>query len=315
MHPSNNNSNSNGNNVNNNGNRPSSNTGVTSIEHDNFYSLSVPTTEDAVIEMIKQDSEKEKEGCPQEIVEIENRIVSNYEITAVNLCELDLSFALEVEKIVEYIYNEFPTARGYLSHISLGNLDSSFGSTIAFFQWYTRFTMSTQDSNIGYKSRIILNSAYYLNLNKFKAAVTNSSNSGHFPENATIYSPLVHEFAHYLSFIATNNYYGTNPRIIHNPNDYYADYYSAMVDFSNGSHSKRMVEEAYNNYKTKTGSSLTLDQFRATISKYAMAKDETGNYIWDETVAESFHDVYLNGDNAADASKEVVAVLRKYVEM
>ena len=65
----------------------------------------------------------------------------------------------------------------------------------------------------------------------------------------------------------------------------------------------------------KTGTRWTLDEFRASISQYAVAKDNTGNYIWDETIAESLHDVYLNGDNAAPASKEVVAVLRKYVEM
>ena len=71
------------------------------------------------------------------------------------------------------------------------------------------------------------------------------------------------------------------------------------------------IEEAYNNYKMKTGTRWTLDEFRASISQYAVAKDNTGNYIWDETIAESFHDVYLNGDKAAPASKYVVAVLKE----
>lgn len=296
-------------------NKPSNKLGVTSVNHDNKYTLNVATTEQSVLDMVVKDSEKEKEGCPKEIIEIENRIINNYEIPAVNLCELDLEVALELENVVKYIYNDFPAARGYLTHLSLGNLDSSQASTIAFFQWVFMFTESTIDSHIGYKSRIILNSSYYLDLNKFKAAVTHSSNSGHFPKNATIYSPLVHEFAHYLSFIATNNYYRANPRIILKETDFYESYYSALLDFSEGTHSKRMIEEAYNNYKMKTGTRWTLDEFRASISQYAVAKDNTGNYIWDETIAESLHDVYLNGDNAAPASKEVVAVLRKYVEM
>ena len=55
---------------------------------------------------------------------------------------------------------------------------------------------------------------------------------------------------------------------------------------------------------------MTMDEWRGTISKYALAKDNSGNYIYDETIAESFHDVYLNGDNAKDASKYVIKVLK-----
>ena len=59
---------------------------------------------------------------------------------------------------------------------------------------------------------------------------------------------------------------------------------------------------------------MTLDEWRGTISKYALAKNNRGEYIYDETVAESFHDVYLNKNNASDASKYVVAVLKKRLE-
>lgn len=295
-------------------NSTSNKLGVTSVEHDNTYTINVATTEQNIIDVIKQDSLQEKEGCPEQIIAIENRIINNYEIDAVNLCELDLDFALELEQVIKYIYDEYPTARGYLSHISLGNMEKG-STTIAFFQWIFPFTESTIDGNLGYKSRIILNSSYYLNLNKFKSDVKRNSNAGHFPKNATVYSPLAHEFAHYLSFVATNHYHGVEPQMILTNNYVYEKYYLAILDFNDGTHSKRMIEEAYNNYKMKTGTTLSFDEFRATISQYAMAKDSSGQYIWDETIAEAFHDVYLNGDNAADASKEIVAVLRKYVEM
>ena len=72
-----------------------------------------------------------------------------------------------------------------------------------------------------------------------------------------------------------------------------------------------MITEAYNNFKKEVGTTLNLDDWRATISSYAVAKDNSGNYIYDETVAEAFHDIYLNGDNAAQASKYVVAVLKE----
>ena len=74
-----------------------------------------------------------------------------------------------------------------------------------------------------------------------------------------------------------------------------------------------MIKEAHENFKKDTGSNIDLDVWRETISSYAVAKDNSGNYIYDETIAESFHDVYLNGETAADASKYVVAVLKKYL--
>lgn len=287
--------------------------GETSYDYETVYTLSSATTEEAVAQTIVSDSEMQKEGCPKKIIEIENRIVNNYEIDAANLCELDIDFALEIEKIIKFIYEDFPNARDYLSQISLGNITG--GSTIAFFQPVNYFTYSDQDSLIGYRTRIVLNSEYYLNLNKFKSSIKYSSASGHFPPNATIYSPLVHEFAHYLSFIAVNNYYNAVPQMIFDITKQDAPYIRAIYDFNSMEHSKRMIEEAYNNYKSKTGATISFDEFRSSISGYAMAKDNMGEYIYDETIAEAFHDVYLNGDNAKPASKEIVAVLKKYVEM
>lgn len=287
--------------------------GVTSINYDNIYYINIPTTEEVVLNQVREDSLKQKENCSQDIIDIENRIIANYQIEAVNLCELNTDFALEVEKAIKYIYDEYPTARGYLTHISLGNVPES--GTIAFFQWYAPITLSYVDGLTGYRSRIILNSNYYLNESKFESSVEYSTAMGHFPKNATKYSALIHEFGHYLSFIATNNYYSSKPQIIYSQSNSTSPYFLAILDFAEGSHSKRMIEEAYQNYKAKTNTSYSFDEFRATISGYAMATDENGEYIYDEPVAEAFHDVYLNGNNAADASKEIVSVLEKYLEM
>ena len=89
----------------------------------------------------------------------------------------------------------------------------------------------------------------------------------------------------------------------------YSDVYKLMVSFSKGDYSKALITEAYNNYKSKTNTTMTFDEFRGSISGYAMAKDDSGNYIYDETIAEAFHDCYLNGNNAAPASLEIVKVL------
>ena len=58
---------------------------------------------------------------------------------------------------------------------------------------------------------------------------------------------------------------------------------------------------------------MSFDEFRGSISKYAVAKDGEGNYIYDETIAEAFHDCYLNGDDAQLASKLIVSVLLSYL--
>ena len=84
-------------------------------------------------------------------------------------------------------------------------------------------------------------------------------------------------------------------------------------DFNDGDFSKKLLEEAYAEYKKNYGSSMSFDQFRASISSYAVAKDERGDYIYDETIAEAFHDWYLNGNNAKPASIMIMSVLQRYL--
>ena len=91
-------------------------------------------------------------------------------------------------------------------------------------------------------------------------------------------------------------------------------FYDVYSDFDDGKYSLAMITEAYNNYKNEVGTTLDIDAWRGQISDYAVAKDNNGNYIYDETIAEAFHDVYLNGDNANIVSKYVVNVLKSKLE-
>ena len=84
-----------------------------------------------------------------------------------------------------------------------------------------------------------------------------------------------------------------------------------VTSFSDGSYSLDMLKTAYENYKKDTKKTLSFDEFRGSISRYALAKDNNGEYIYDETIAEAFHDTYLNGDNAKDASKYIIRVLKE----
>ena len=160
---------------------------------------------------------------------------------------------------------------------------------------------------------MFLNTSYFLNKDRLEGASKSGSAAGHFPKNATIYSPLAHELGHYLSFLSMMKYYDIESILLIDGSNV-DEFYELYDDFAKGDHSLDMIKEAYENYKKDTNTTMTMDEWRGTISKYALAKDNKGNYIYDETIAESFHDVYLNGDNAADASKYVVAVLKERLE-
>lgn len=286
----------------------------TSVIYDNsYYGVDINTKEDA-IQLIEKDSTTQKKSCPKEMKIIEDRIIKNYGIYAVNLCELDLDFAKEIEKVIDKIYNEYPEARGYITNLTLVN-GTMKDSYIAAFMPYFPFAQS--NTNNGYpqvnKTQIILNTRYFLNEKNLESSVKNSSSQGWFPKNATKSSPVAHEFGHYLSFIAMMNYYKSKSILIQDENNY-KTIVEIMTDFSVGTFSLKMITEAYNNYKNDHKDYKgTFDEFRGSISQYALAKDNNGEYIYDETIAEAFHDCYLNGDNAVDASKYVEKVLKSYV--
>lgn len=286
----------------------------TVIITDNKYEgVKVSTTSDAYA-LISKDSVEQKSTCPSEIVEIENEIISKYGITAVNLCEMDLDFAKEISNVFKKIYEEYPSVRGYLTNVSLINASLSEGYIAAFmpiFPFATSNTTSTYPWVI--KTQVLLNTTYFLNPTRLEASVNDGSNSGHFPPNATIYSPVAHELGHYLSFLAMMKHHESNSILMIDDNNI-ETFYSIYSDFASGDYSLEMIEEAYNNYKKDYETTLDIDTWRGQISNYAVAKDNNGKYIYDETIAEAFHDVYLNEDNANIVSKYVVNVLKSKLE-
>lgn len=282
----------------------------TIIVYDNTYSGVEISNDTDAFDLIIEDSVSQKNNCPTEIKAIEDEIISKYGITAVNLCEMDVEFAREIGNVFKKIYDEYPSVRGYITNLTLVNGTISNNYIAAFMPV---FSFATSDSPSTYpwviKTQILLNTTYFLNPDRLESAVNDSSNSGHFPKNATIYSPVAHELGHYLSFLAMMKNYDLESILLVDSNNI-EKFYEVYDTFVSGEYSLTMIEEAYENYKNDTNITMSLDEWRATISDYALAKDNSGEYIYDETIAESFHDVYLNGNNAADASKYVVAVLK-----
>lgn len=290
----------------------SSSTNQTVIVYDNYYEgVSISTRDDAMA-LIEKDSVSQKNKCPKDIVKIEKEFINKYKIDAVNLCEMDVDFARELETVFEKIYKEYPGARGYITNLTLWNTDFNNRGVIAAFM--PVFHFATSNTTTGYpwviKTHVFLSSRYFLQKDVLKNVTKASSESGHFPPNSDIYSPLAHELGHYLSFLAMMKHYEIDSILLID-GDSFSILQKLVTSFSDGSYSLDMLKTAYENYKKDTKKALSFDEFRGSISGYALAKDNNGEYIYDETIAEAFHDTYLNGDRAKDASKYIVKVLKE----
>ncbi len=285
----------------------------TVIVTDNVYSNVKITNDSDAYGLIMEDSTSQKSTTSAEMKKIEDEIIS-YGIVAANLCELDIQFAREIANVVKMVYTEYPSVRNYLTNLTLENCSMNESYIAAFypvFNFASSNTVSTYPWVI--KTQIKLNTSYFLNIPRIEAAVKDSSSAGHFPPNANRYSSVAHEFGHYLSFMALLKNRNTSSILLVDESNI-DNFYDVYDTFQDDSFSHEMIKEAYDNYQRDVGTTLEFDEWRATISQYAVAKDNSGNYIYDETIAEGFHDVYLNKENAKDASKYVVSVLKSKLE-
>lgn len=288
--------------------------GETSVIYDNQYlGQTILKSTDEVKFFVGLDKDNNKRNCTEEIKMIEANIEANYGILAVNFCELDIEFARELENVAAYIYNTYPTARGKLTNITIANVDKNATYMAAFMPIFTFVTSNTSSQYpLGIKTQIILNAKYFLNASKIESSVSYGAKSGYFPPNATRSSAVAHEFGHYLSYVAMMNYYkADNLTFVRADNA--ALLMDVYNDFGSGDFSNKLVKAAYKKYTDNYGGTLDYTGFRESISKYAVAKNGNGAYIYDETIAEAFHDCYLNGDNAVLASKLIVEELMSYL--
>ena len=283
---------------------------TTSIVYDNQYlKQTIFNTIDDVYALIDYDSNSQKKNCPANTKVVEENIIKSYNIRAVNLCEMNEAFAKELAEVARWYYNRYPNARGYMTNLTLANVDQGVTYMAAFMPLFTLGTSNTSSNYpVAYKTQIILNAKYFIDYTRIENSVANGRNTGYFPPNATRSSAVAHEFGHYVSYVAMLNYYNTENFTLTKQNRSEL-IYKVYSDFNNGDFSYKVLQDAYSYYH----GSYTFDEFRASISKYAVAKNKNGGYVYDETIAEAYHDVYVNGDNAKEASKLIIQALEKYL--
>lgn len=289
--------------------------GQTAVVSDNIYKDATLNDRSDAVNLIVSDSDLQKEKCSdEEIKKIERRLEVKHKIIAVNLCEMDVDFALELEKTIDKVFNDFPTIKGYLTNVTLTNPDENTNYIAAFTATQLFATSNTIDTYPhAYKMVMNLNTMYFLDPTYLEDTVRESSLSGYFPKGASRSSVVAHEFGHYVSFVSLLRSTFLDDTLLLTK-DNYQRYLDLVNSWNRGDFSKKIITEAYNNYK-KANPKVNISEyeFRASISTYAVATDVEGNYIYDETIAEAFHDNYLNGDNAKPASREIIKVLKKYM--
>ena len=270
------------------------------------------------IEYIKKDSQNQKEKCTNESVKkVEQEIEEKYGIVAVNFCELDYKFANEIKNMIAVVHKEFPMVSTELTNLTLQNMKDENGydldNILASFKSASLFAKSTTLTGYPqiYKMSILLNAKSFLDPS-LGEKVRILSGSGHFSSGATRSSIVAHEFGHYLSFLAQLHNSDLKELLLITRRNFRA--YSKLINASDeGVFSKKILDEAYNNATKKGYSYSDLFEFRSSISSYAASSDMEGMPLYDETIAEAFHDYYLNRDNANPASLEIMKVLKKYL--
>ena len=286
---------------------------VTKIDHKVKYSMQEIKNETDAIDLIKDESLKQEEKCNGNNKRIEEEIMDITGIYGVNFCELDEETASGLTDTLRLLYQDYPILKDYVTNLTLVN-DGGRQSYIAAFSPSFTFATSNSDDRFPFviKIQVFLNSSYFLDLQYFKKTVMNARDTNYFPKDTDRYSLIAHEFGHVLTYIlAIKHYQGLNTLVLEF--NAFKNYSTILKEYSSSTFSYLIIKEALDNYKEKEGA-ISEKDFLKSISGYATSIDDNGEFMYNESVAEAFHDYYLHKDNAAKASLYVMAVLNKYIE-
>lgn len=283
---------------------------ITAIDHLVQYNANPKTIADAENELKAYGEEQRKKYDNPTIKVIEKRIENESGIFAVNLGEMDEETALDIEKAVKYMFERYPQLKGNLTNITLANLDSFTSGHIAITQ-NREFIINGEITVTPYvlKHEIVLAAAYFLRRDILLKTCEDGVAKGHWPKGMNVSAIIVHELGHQvLNVYAMKNFGFEHPYYITDDNE---DAFSQYVTDSlkvNQTVSKSVVDNAYEDWLSKN-QGKSYEDFCLEISGYATGVQDDGGISYPETVAEALTDIYLNGDNASEASKCIEKVL------
>ncbi len=277
----------------------------TVIEYDKQYNRTVSSAEEAK-ELIRSYGETQRALYDNpKVKEIELQMEQDYGIFAVNLGEMDIETALDVEQAFSYMYETYPVLQGSLTNLTLGNFSKEKGSYVA--KTHCReFVMNgdffTRPTVVKYE--IMLGAAKFRNRENLLKICENGVREGHWPEGMNISALVVHELGHHLQNVIAMKCFGLdNAYYITEENETAFSAYLTDNLKDNQSLAKEMDAAAYEIWRVQYGHTGTQEEFRGSISGYAKGIQADGGISYSETFAEAITDVYLHGDSACDASK------------
>lgn len=283
------------------------------IKTNNTYKDQVVSSYDDAIELIKKDLDSQGWKCSHEIetFQYQNEVESVGGIPVVSFCDVSDVEAQKLTEVIKKMYSLFPNMSGALTNISVTNATTN-SEYIARFQPMFQFVNANNNIN-SYnkvnKTQILLNSYYFLNDDIMSNPVSSIVGEDWYVKDATWESTIAHELGHYISFTAFLKQNGiSNITYVTAENE--SKINDVMNRFDSGEFSMAILNQALNNYNNKYNTSLDVNSFALTISKYAGIKDKNGILIADETIAEAIHDYYLHGNSCARSSYEIVSIIR-----
>lgn len=288
----------------------------TAIHYQVVYNMEI-TSADMAAAAIAEEGRKQRANYDNPGVEaIELRMEEEFGIFAVNLGEMSEGTAEAVYDGFSYMYEKYPCLRGSLTNLTLGNMGNRTGGTVA------QTDRMAFIVNGGYgkcpfveKYYIVLNARVFLDDEGLGKTCEELSESGYWPEGSDISSILVHELGHQLQNVIVQKKFGLEcPYYITEENaDAFGLYNTDRLSPEDNT-TEEILNSAYERWRKVYGNSGEYEEFVKSISDYAMGDEKEGKYSASETFAEAVADVYLNGNNAADASKAVTEIIAGILE-
>lgn len=276
---------------------------ITKIEYDKKYNAVVNSAEDAMT-VIKMYGDMQKANYSNPAISaIEAKMEKEFEIGYVALGEIDEETAKEIYDGFAYMYKKYPELQGTLTDFSLGNFTwSAMAQTRTF-----EFISNAGSTPIVLKREIIISASSFLNRDALVSGCKYNEETGFWPKNASVSMIIVHELGHHLLDVHDAKLHGFTGNYVTDANlEAYRNYTSENLSY-NQDEIKRIIGQAYAAWsKDNKGSE---EDFRASISEYAKGIQQDGGISYTETFAEAVADIYANGENAALASKLILAAM------
>lgn len=256
---------------------------------------------------LTQISNAQKANCQKSsTLKYEKEMMEKYGLYTANLCELSDTMLEKILEIYAYAEKEYKGIFDYAyASQSLYNADSQFAKESGFesgvIAFYGAIPSANSNAGLNVKTMMGLSSTYFLNEPYFGSVVNNNVQAKHFPANTNIYSPVMHELGHKLHFDLVFKKYGIdNISIVNSTN--IKQFYRVLGDINSNETSAEIVKKAIKNIYNVDATNVL--EYTKEISGYAASSIN-------ESIAESVHDYYLNGQKANKLSLEIVKILKE----